>query len=96
MKAWDAISSDAYYKEVSHILEQYTKIYEELMSADEKMVSLHIKKQLKTLKKHFMVLEFMAESKSGRYVPLLIAKKANQIFVETNKILLEEESEVEK
>ena len=43
-----------------------------------------------------MVFEFMAESRSGRSVPLLITKKAEKIYEETKNILEEEEREVEK
>lgn len=96
IKAWGAIGDEEYYREVAQILKDYNKTYEELMGADEKLVSAGVKKRLKVLKKHFKVFEFMAESKSGRFVPLLAAKKANKIHKETNEILKEEESEEEK
>ena len=96
MKAWGSIGDEEYYPEVKEILEDYTKTYDELIVAKSDMVSESIKEKLKILKKHFMVFEFMANSKSGRFVPLLIAKKANGIHEETTKILKQEESEVEK
>ena len=96
MRAWDAIPPEEYYKEVKEILHNYENVYTELMNTDKKMVSDGVKNDLKVLKKHFMLFEFMAESKSGRFVPLLAAKKANKIYEETNKILSKEESEVEK
>jgi hypothetical protein len=43
-----------------------------------------------------MPLEMMVESHSGRYVPLLIAKKADKIDEETEKLLKADELEVEK
>jgi hypothetical protein len=96
MKAWGTIGDEEYYKEVKDILTDYTRTYNELLSANEKLVSSNVKKRLKVLKKHFMLFEFMAESKSGRFVPMAIAKKANKIHEETTKILQEEEREVEK
>jgi len=96
MKAWGAIGDDEYYQEVKDVIEDYNKTYDELMAAKSNMVSDSVKSKLKTLKKHFMVFEFMAESKSGRFVPLLIAKKANGIHEETIEILKQEEREVEK
>ncbi len=96
MKAWGAIGDEEYFKEVDHILEDFNKAYRELQAADSKMVSDGVKAKLKTLKKHFMVFEFMTKSKSGRYVPLLIAKKAEKIYAETIEILKLEKSEVEK
>jgi len=96
MKAWGTIGDDEYYQEVKEILSDYTKTYNDILAADEKLVSKNIKKQLKVLKKHFMIFEFMAESRSGRFVPLAIAKKANKIHKETTEILLEEEEEIEK
>ena len=96
MKAWGTIGDDEYYQEVKDVLEDYRKTYDELIVAKSNMVSDSVKSKLKTLKKQFMVFEYMAESKSGRYVPLLIAKKANKIHIETTKILKQEESEVEK
>ncbi len=95
MKAWGTISDDEYFKEVKGILSEYSKTYNELLAADEKLVSSEVKKRLKVLKKHFMLFEFMAESRSGRFVPLAIAKKANKIHKETKDILREEEGEVE-
>ena len=95
MKAWDAIGDDEYYGEVKEILAEYNKDYKELMVANDKMVSPEVKSKLKVLKKHFIMFEFMAASHSGRFVPLLIAKKADKINDETEEILKEEESEVE-
>jgi hypothetical protein len=96
MKAWDAISDDEYYGEVKKIKEDYQKTFEELESADDKLVPPKIKKHLKIVDKHFMMFEFMAESHSGRFIPLLIAKKANKIHEETLKILADEEKSEEK
>jgi hypothetical protein len=96
MKAWDAISDDEYYPQIKQIKEDYQKTFEELESADDKLVPEKIKKHLKVVDKHFMMFEFMAESRSGRFVPQLIAKKANKIHEETTKILLEEERAEEK
>jgi len=96
MKAWDAISDDEYYKGVKEIKEDYQKTFEELENADDSLVSPKVKKHLKVVDKHFMMFEFMAESRSGRFVPQLIAKKANKIHEETDKILKEEEEEQEK
>lgn len=96
MKAWGAIGDDEYYGEVKEILEDYLAGYNELMAADKKLVSDSVKKKLKALKKHFMLFEFMAESRSGRFVPLLIAKKAETIYKKTIEVLIQEEREVEK
>ena len=96
MKAWDAIGDDEYYPEVEEVLADYNKDYDELMVANDNMVSTKVKERLKTLKKHFMMFEMMTASHSGRYVPLLIAKKADKINDETESILEEEENEVEK
>jgi len=96
MKAWDAIADEEYYNDVHNIKEDYQKEYNILASANQKLVSEKVKKHLKMLDKQFMMFEFMAESRSGRFVPLLIAKKANKIHEETVKILNEEEREEEK
>ena len=96
MHAWGAEEDTEYYKEVEELLADYQKAYDELEGADEKEVSAEVKAHLKVTGKHFMAFEFMAESRSGRYVPLLIAKKADKIYTEIKKILKEEESEVEK
>ena len=91
----EAIADDDYTKVVKEILKDYTETYQKLMQADEKMVSNEVKERLRTIKKHFMLFEFMAESNTGRYVPLLASKKANKINKETIKILNLEESKVE-
>ncbi len=95
MRSWKAIADDEYAKIVKEILEDYTKTYQKLIQADEKMVSNEVKEKLRTIKKHFMLFEFMAESNTGRYVPLLASKKANKINKETTEILKLEESKVE-
>jgi len=91
MKAWDAMSDEEYYKDVKEIKADYQKEYQALESAPKEEVSMDVKSHLKILDKHFLMFEFMAESHSGRFVPLLIAKKANKIHQETIKILTEEE-----
>ncbi|MDQ7085396.1 MAG: hypothetical protein Q9M36_10935 [Sulfurovum sp.] len=96
MKSWDAIIAEKYYAEVKEILKDFHEAYDELESSKSSMVSDKVKAKLKILQKHFMVFEFMAESKSGRYVPLLISKKADKIYAETLEILKLEQSEVEK
>jgi hypothetical protein len=96
MKAWGAIEDKEYYPEVSRIIEDYHKTYSELIGAESKMVSENVKSKLRTLKKHFMVFEHMSQSKSGRFVPLLMAKKAEKINHKTEEILKLEETEVEK
>ncbi len=96
MHAWGAEGDNKYYKEVAEILADYRAGYDELQAADEKLVSANVKAHLKKMNNHFMAFEFMSESKSGRYVPLMIAKKAEKIHEEITKILKEEKSEVEK
>jgi len=96
MKAWDTLSDEEYYKDVHEVKEDYQKIYNELESADDSLVSQKVKDHLKVLDKHFMMFEFMLESHSGHFVPQLIAKKANMIHEETVKILKEEEEKEEK
>jgi len=96
MKSWDSIGDEEYFKKVKEIFKNVLKSYDELQTADSKFVSDKVKGHLKIMKKHFMMFEFMAESHSGRYIPLLITKKAEKISEEVEKILKEEESEVEK
>jgi len=96
MKAWGTLDDAAYYPEVKATLDDYMKDYDELMVANDKMVPPDIKAKLKKLKRDFMPLEMMVESHSGRYVPLLIAKKADKIDDETEKLLKADELEVEK
>jgi len=96
MKAWDAIGDDEYYSGVKQLNNEYQKIYDELEHESDKLVSPKVKKRLRTIDKHFLMIEFMAESKSGRFVPQLIAKKANKIYEETMAILKEEELKEEE
>ncbi|MBL1274626.1 MAG: hypothetical protein COB30_000905 [Ectothiorhodospiraceae bacterium] len=94
MKAW-GIADDNYYEEVEEVLKEYEDIYHELLNADEKLVSPEIKEKLKSTEKHFLVFEFMASSKSGRFVPTMAEKSASKIFDEIREILKLEEELVE-
>lgn len=94
MKAW-GIADPNYYEEVHEVLDEYEKIYHELMEEDETLVSAEIKAKLKETEKHFRVFEFMAASKSGRFVPTLAEKSASKIFHEIREILKLEEELVE-
>ena len=96
LKAWDAIDDETYYADVKEVKEDYQRVYEELESASDTLVSPKVKAHLKKVDKHFLMFEFMIESRSGRFVPQLIAKKANKIHEETLEILKEEEHEQEK
>jgi hypothetical protein len=94
MKAWDVVDAD-YYDDVQAILAEHEKNYNELIDADEKLVSPEIKKKLKSTEKHFMVFSFMAMSKSGRFVPTMAEKNASKIFHEIRDILKLEKELVE-
>ena len=94
MKAW-GVADDNYYENVEEILQEYKKIYQELMNADDKLVSPAIKAKLKSAEKHFLVFEFMAASKSGRFVPTMAEKSATKIFIKVREILKLEEKLIE-
>ena len=94
MKAW-GIADANYYEEVKEVLDEYEEIHHELMGADEKLVSAEIKVKLKAAEKHFLVFEFMAASKSGRFVPTIAEKIASEIFTEVREILKLEQELVE-
>lgn len=91
MKAW-GVADPEYYQEVQEVLDDFEKIYHELLKANNKLVSPKIKNSLKKIEKHFLAFKFMAASKSGRFVPTLAEKSASKIFHEIRDVLnLEEE-----
>ena len=94
MKAW-GIAEDNYYERVDEILKEYETIFHKLMNADDKMVSPEIKAKLQNTEKHFLVFEFMATSKSRRFVPTMAEKSASKIFKEVREILKLEEKLIE-
>ncbi len=96
MKAWGAMAEEEYSPEAKQLIEDYQKTLDELQKADEKMVSKSVKSDLQSMNKHFVFFEHMLESTSGRFVPLLLAKKAEKLEDEIEKILKKEELEVEK
>ena len=95
MKAW-GVSDDNYYSQVDHILDDYQQNYHKLMNADEKMVSLEVKKKLKSTNKHFIVFTLMAKSKSSIFRPEMAERNANKILQETREILATEKMNLEK
>jgi predicted nucleotidyltransferase len=94
MKAWGVPDSN-YEEQVKEIVEQTEKIYEELLSADEKLVSREIKESLKKVEKDFIAFSVMATSTSGRFMPTQADKMASKIFKELRKILTMEQELVE-
>ncbi|MCI5150361.1 MAG: hypothetical protein D3916_13410 [Candidatus Electrothrix sp. MAN1_4] len=94
MKAW-GVADPNYQDEVKEIVDQTEKNYQELLEADEKLVSGEIKGQLKSIEKDFISFSVMATSTSGRFMPSAAEKMATKIFKTLRSILDMEEKLVE-
>ncbi|MCW5198210.1 hypothetical protein VU06_00495 [Desulfobulbus sp. F3] len=94
MKAWGVADAE-YDQEVTQTVDQTEKIYQELLAADEKLVSKEIKDKLKTTENDFIAFGVMAKSTSGRFMPMQAEKSASKIFDTLRTILTMEEKLVE-
>ncbi len=86
IKAWDSIDEQSYKDGVEKIISSYEKNYE-LVKKDKKLTA-KTKGRLEKINKAFTTFKFMTTSNSGRYMPVLAAKKASNINMLT-KIILE-------
>jgi hypothetical protein len=94
MKAWGVADSN-YEQEVTQTVDETEKIYQELLAADEKLVSKEIKEKLKTTENDFIAFSVMAKSTSGRFMPSQAEQSASNIFTVLREILEMEEKLVE-
>lgn len=94
MKAWGVADAN-YAEEASQTVDETEKIYQELMSADDKLVSKEIKDKLKTTENDFIAFGVMAKSTSGRFMPTQAEQSASKIFTTLREILTMEEKLVE-
>ncbi|MCF6337349.1 MAG: hypothetical protein L3J84_05265 [Gammaproteobacteria bacterium] len=85
MKSW-GITDNNYYEDVQKIMNEQENIHHILQKADDIFFSPEIKTKLKNIQKHFLVFEFMAASKTGRFVPTMAEKNASKIFREIREI----------
>ncbi len=79
MRVW-GVSSPNYKVKVRGIVDELNDIIKELLAEDEKYVSEEIKKELRMIKKEFILFKFMALSNSKRFVPILVEKKASNVY----------------
>ncbi len=94
MKAWGVADSN-YDEEVTQTVDETEKIYQELLAADEKLVSKEIKDKLKATENDFIAFSVIAKSKSGRFMPTQAEQSADKIFTALREILTMEQKLVE-
>lgn len=94
MKAWGVVDPGG-CKDIKQVTEDSKKTYDELMSADEKLVSKEIKEKLKAIENDFVAFEVLTASTSGRFMPTQAEKSATKIFDTLREILKKEEKLVE-
>ena len=94
MKAWGVADAN-YEKEVVQTVDETEKIYQNLLAADDKLVSKEIKAKLKTTENDFIAFSVIAKSKSGRFMPTQAEQSASKIFTTLREILTMEQKLVE-
>ena len=94
MKAWGVADAN-YEQEVTQVTDETEKIYQELLAADEKLVSKEIKEKLKGTENDFIAFSVLTKSTSGRFMPMQAEKSASNIFDALRDILKMEEKLVE-
>ncbi|PIE39181.1 MAG: hypothetical protein CSA53_02860 [Gammaproteobacteria bacterium] len=94
LKAW-GVENSHYYDDVEETINHFEALYADLSKAPDSLVSPGIKKRLKTIDDRFLVFGFMANSKSGRFMPTRAEKILSDVFVEIREILKLEQELVE-
>jgi len=79
LKAWGHKDSH-YYDEIKRDIALYDDLHHRLNEIEEVKTNEVIKQELKFIDKNFLVFKFMAQSKSGRYVPLIASKNSSKII----------------
>jgi len=85
IKAWNAIDDTSYKSSVKKLINSYEKNYK-LIQKDKKLTK-KTKNNLEKINKAFTTFKFMTTSTSGRYMPILLVKKASNINMLTKTIL---------
>jgi hypothetical protein len=75
VRSWDAIDEKVYTQKVTALLASYNEIYTNLT----KTIGAADKDVLEQINKEFLAFKFMTTSHSGRFMPVLAAKKALEI-----------------
>ncbi|WP_417914709.1 hypothetical protein [Candidatus Electronema sp. JM] len=94
MKAW-GVADASFEQEVTQTTNDTEKIYQDLLAADDKLVSKEIKEKLKGTENDFVAFSVMTKSTSGRFMPMQAEKSASKIFDTLRDILKSEEKVVE-
>ncbi|VAW54054.1 hypothetical protein MNBD_GAMMA07-1626 [hydrothermal vent metagenome] len=96
LKAW-GVDDDKYEEEVAEIIKEFKDIENELLNANEKLVSAEVKKQIKSMDNHFRVLSVLAQTagKTGRFAPTRFERSTSKVFNEIREILELERHNVE-
>lgn len=90
LKAWGVVHRD-YGARVNEIMSEYHELYKKLVTADDKYVSPHVKRELQNVDDQYMMFRVMVNSKSGRFAPSLAEKSASNIFGMIKALLKEEQ-----
>ncbi|CAK8719360.1 Type IV pili methyl-accepting chemotaxis transducer N-term [Candidatus Electronema halotolerans] len=94
MKAW-GVADASYEQEANQTVDETERLYQELMTASDDLVSKEIKEKLKATENDFVAFGVMAKSTSGRFMPTQAEKSASNIFTTLREILTMEQKLVE-
>ena len=93
LRAW-GYQDPAYYDDVKELLKRYEQRYQKMEQILKQHPDQTVLDDLHGIDKNFMVFKVMATSKSGRYVPMVVAKNTNKIMAHLQHIISAEKEQL--
>jgi len=93
LRAWGD-KDPKYYDDVGSLLKRYDQRYHKMEQVLKQHPDKTVMDDLHGIDKNFMVFKVMAQSKSGRYVPMVIAKNTQAIMSHLNHIISTEKEQL--
>lgn len=89
LRVW-GIEDPRFTQDLAQAMAEFSSAQQKLMESP--LTTAEIKLQLEAVKKDFSWFELMAKSESGRYIPTLIARSADQILEKMDAVTAQYES----
>lgn len=89
LRVW-GVEDPRFTQDLAQTMAEFSSAQQKLM--DSPLTTAEIRLQLEAVKKDFSWFELMAKSESGRYIPTLIARSADQILEKMDAITAQYES----
>ncbi len=93
LRAW-GYQDPQYYQDVKNLVNRYDQRYQKMQQLMKNHPDKTVMDDLQGIRKNYLAFKVMAQSKSGRYVPMVIAKNTKKIMGHLNHIITAEKEQL--